>query len=77
MRGPLTLGPEERDRLDDHPATLSPAKVDAELRLRKRVFGDLDALLEDPAVRAGRSCGPVSVPNHKLAPYVRWGLDAG
>ncbi len=58
-------------------ATLSPAKVDAELRLRERVFGDLDALLEDPAVRAGRSCGPVSVPNHKLAPYVRWGLDAG
>ena len=57
--------------------TLNPAKVHAELRLRERVFGDLDVLLEDPAVRTGRSCGPVSVPNHKLAPYVRWALDAG
>jgi hypothetical protein len=57
--------------------TLNPAKVDAELRLRERVFGDLAALLDTPAVRAGRRCGPVSVPNHKLAPYVRWWLDAG
>ena len=57
--------------------TLSPPKVDAELRLRERVFGDLDALLDDPAVRAGRGCGPVSVPNHKLTPYVRWGIGGG
>lgn len=58
-------------------ATLSPAKVDAELRLRERVFADLDAVLQDPGVRAGLRCGPVSVPNHKLAPYVLWELDAG
>ena len=56
--------------------TLNPAKVDAELRLRERVFGDLDSLLDSPAVRAGRRCGPLSLPNHKLAPYVRWRLHA-
>jgi hypothetical protein len=56
--------------------TLNPAKVDADLRLREHVFRDLDVLLDTPAVRAGRRCGPVSVPNHKLTPYVRWWLHS-
>ena len=33
-------------------------------------------LLNDPAVVAGRRCGPVTVPNHKLVPDIRYLLDA-
>jgi hypothetical protein len=50
---------------------------DAELRLRGDSHASLERLLGDPRVRAGRRCGPVSVPNHKLVPDVRWILDAG
>ena len=57
--------------------TLNPAKVDAELRLRERVYADVDAVLAAPAIRAARSCGPISLPTHQLTPYVRWRLDAG
>jgi hypothetical protein len=59
--------------------TINPAKVQADLRLRERVFADLDRVLASPAVRAARRCGPISLPNHKLTPYVRWrtGLGAG
>lgn len=53
----------------------SPAKVEAELRDREVIRGNLSALLTDPAVTAGRRCGPLSVPNHKLVPTVRWILD--
>lgn len=52
--------------------TLNPAKVQADLRLRERVFADLEHVLTAPAVRAGLRCGPISLPNHKLTPYVRW-----
>ncbi len=58
-------------------ARLSPAKVLADLRLRERVFADLDRVLAAPAVRAARRCGPVSLPNHKLVPYVRWRTGLG
>lgn len=60
-------------------STINPAKVHADLRLRERVFADLDRVFAEPAVRAARRCGPISLPNHKLAPYVRWktGLSAG
>ena len=58
-------------------ATLNPVKVDAELRLREGVFANLDTLLDDPKVAAGRRCGPISLPNHKLVPFLRWRLDAG
>ena len=34
-------------------------------------------LLDDPKVRAGLRCGPLSVPNHKLIPEARWILKAG
>lgn len=57
--------------------TLNPAKVDADLRLRERVYANVDAVLASPAVRAGRRCGPISLPNHKLVPYVRWHLRLG
>jgi len=50
---------------------------DTELSLRGESHASLEALLRDPRVRAGRDCGPVSVPNHKLIPDVRWILDAG
>ena len=48
-----------------------------ELRFRGDSHASLQALLRDPAVHAGRRCGPVSLPNHKLVPEVRWILGAG
>lgn len=48
-----------------------------ELEFRSGSQASLVALLEDPRVLAARRCGPVSVPNHKLVPHVRWVLDAG
>ncbi len=50
---------------------------DTELRFRSDSHASLEQLLRDPRVLAGRRCGPVSVPNHKLVPDVRWVLDAG
>jgi hypothetical protein len=50
---------------------------DTELSLRGDSHASLEALLRDPRVQAGRDCGPVSVPNHKLVPDVRWILDGG
>jgi hypothetical protein len=47
-----------------------------ELRSRQIVHADMVKLLNDPAVVAGRRCGPVTVPNHKLVPDVRYLLDA-
>jgi hypothetical protein len=47
-----------------------------ELRSRQLVHNDLVSLLNDPAVVAARRCGPVTVPNHKLVPDVRYLLDA-
>src|SRR4051794_289138 len=48
-----------------------------ELRFREHYRTDLQQILRDPAVRAGLRCGPLSTPNHKLIPDVRWltGLD--
>jgi len=53
-------------------AHTSPAKVRAELRERARIRTDLEALLAAPAVRRASACGPITVPNHKLVPEVRW-----
>jgi hypothetical protein len=50
---------------------------DTELRFRGDAHASLEAVLADPRVVAGMRCGPVSVPNHKLVPDVRWILDAG
>ena len=48
-----------------------------ELDFRRDSHAALVALLRDPAVRAARACGPVSLPNHRLVPEVRWILGAG
>ena len=32
-------------------------------------------MLKQPAVKRGLACGPLSVPNHKLIPDVRWISD--
>ncbi len=50
---------------------------DRELHLRGATHASLVALLERPEIEEGRRCGPVSVPNHKLVPEVRWILGAG
>ena len=50
----------------------SPAYIDRELALRESVRRDLAGLIAAPQVRAARACGPISVPNHKLIPDVRW-----
>ncbi|WP_272477570.1 hypothetical protein [Baekduia alba] len=49
---------------------------DAELRLRGNSHRSLVRLLDQPAVKAARKCGPVTTPNHKLVPDTRWILDA-
>jgi hypothetical protein len=49
---------------------------DGELTLRGNSHRSLVELLDQPAVRAARRCGPVSTPNHKLVPDTRWILGA-
>jgi hypothetical protein len=49
---------------------------DNELQLRGNSHRALVRILDDPRVQAGRRCGPVSVPSHKLVPDVRWVLGA-
>jgi hypothetical protein len=50
---------------------------DNELRFRGDSHASLEALMRNSKVQAGRRCGPVSVPNHKLVPDTRWVLKAG
>ncbi|MBI5105416.1 MAG: hypothetical protein HZB46_10645 [Solirubrobacterales bacterium] len=50
---------------------------DRELTLRGESHASLKRLLDDPRVRKGMACGPVSVPTHKLITDTRWILDAG
>jgi len=49
---------------------------DAELTLRGNSHRSLVQLLDTPAVKAARRCGPVTTPNHKLVPDTRWILGA-
>lgn len=55
----------------------SPVKVDSDLGFRGDANPELVKILNTPAVRDGLRCGPVSVPNHKLIPEVRWIADLG
>jgi hypothetical protein len=55
-------------------AHLRPAGLVEQLRERTAIRTELTALLNAPAVAAARHCGPVSVPNHKLLPEIRWAL---
>jgi hypothetical protein len=57
--------------------TFNPRYVNRELSLRDDVRRDLRAVLGSAGVEAARACGPISVPNHKLIPEVRWIEDAG
>jgi hypothetical protein len=50
--------------------------LDWELESRQRVHADMVTLLNHPDVRAARRCGPVTVPNHKLVPDIRYLLEA-
>jgi hypothetical protein len=56
---------------------LHPAGAVSELRLRLDVESDVHSLLRAPAVTAGRRCGPISVPNHKLMPLIMLDLGQG
>jgi hypothetical protein len=58
-------------------AHLNPSRVADELRFRGDSQRALASLLHEPRVQAAMRCGPVSVPNHKLVPKVRWILDEG
>jgi hypothetical protein len=53
------------------------SRFENELAFRGDAHAALEEVLRDPKVRAGLACGPVSVPNHKLIPDVRWVLDVG
>jgi hypothetical protein len=52
-----------------------PSTFRNELTFRGDAHAALSKLLDKPQVRAGFRCGPVSVPNHKLIPDIRWLLD--
>jgi hypothetical protein len=58
-------------------ANLNMVRFENELEFRERYRAELTRVLDDPAVRAGMACGPISTPNHKLLPDIRWitGLD--
>lgn len=50
-------------------------RLTGELEFRGDSRAALKDLLEDPRVTAALRCGPVTTPNHKLVPDVRWILD--
>ena len=50
-------------------------RLDNELTLRGDAHVSLHEVLDDPAVQRGLRCGPISVPNHKLIPDIRWIQD--
>jgi len=56
---------------------LHPAGAVSELQLRLDVESEVRTLLRTPAVLAGRRCGPISVPNHKLMPLIMLDLGTG
>ena len=58
---------------------LNLGRFDDELRFRGQAHADLSAVLDDPRVKAGLRCGPLTGPNHKIVPDARWiaGLGDG
>jgi hypothetical protein len=54
----------------------SIANVRAEVRFIRATHGSLLATLDDPQVRAGLRCGPLTFPTYRLVPDARWHLDA-
>ncbi|HEY4095970.1 MAG TPA: hypothetical protein VGM33_10685, partial [Baekduia sp.] len=51
-------------------------KLATELRFIRSTHDELAAVLRTPAVRDGRRCGPVTLPNYRLVPDTRWILNA-
>ena len=58
---------------------LNFTRFESELRFRGQAHDDLTAVLDDPKVKAGLRCGPLTGPNHKIVPDARWiaGLGDG
>ncbi len=58
---------------------LNLGRFEDELRFRGQAHADLSAVLDDPRVKAGLRCGPLTGPNHKIVPDARWiaGLGDG
>jgi hypothetical protein len=58
---------------------LNLSRFDNELRFRGQAHHDLTQVLNDPKVKAGLACGPLTGPNHKIVPDSRWiaGLGDG
>ncbi|HEV3001089.1 MAG TPA: hypothetical protein VGW75_10165 [Solirubrobacteraceae bacterium] len=54
---------------------LDPDRLRRELTFRADAHPALHDVLAHPEVRRAMRCGPISVPNHKLIPDVRWILD--
>jgi hypothetical protein len=54
----------------DAASTLSLGKIETELGFRNDGQTSLVQILSEPAVKADLSCGPISVPDHKLRPDV-------
>ncbi|HWH96309.1 MAG TPA: hypothetical protein VNT03_20775 [Baekduia sp.] len=51
-------------------------RLATELRFIRATHDGLTAVLHTRTVRAGRACGPVTLPNYRLVPDARWILDA-
>ncbi|HEX4033343.1 MAG TPA: hypothetical protein VHX66_02780 [Solirubrobacteraceae bacterium] len=58
-------------------STLSIGKIQTELGFRDSGHTSLVAILNKPNVKRALGCGPVSVPDHKLIPDVRFILNRG
>jgi hypothetical protein len=54
---------------------VDPDRLRRELSFRADAHPALHDVLEQPRVVEAMRCGPISVPNHKLVPDVRWMLD--
>ncbi|MDO9408759.1 hypothetical protein, partial [Patulibacter sp.] len=54
----------------------SVTSIRAELRFLADARTDVRALIDDPAVRRGARCGPISLPTYRLVPEIRLQLDA-
>ena len=50
-------------------------KLTNELQFRGDAHASLVSVLNEPAVKRGLRCGPLTAPNHKLVPDSRWILD--
>jgi hypothetical protein len=58
-------------------AILAPSlsNVRVELRFIRATHDSLIAILDDPAVRAGLRCGPLTMPTYRLVPDAKWHLE--